>query len=83
MVKSRTDIEANPLIWRISADHPHGVFIPASIRPVKPARLSELRKTGFDESSHDLLNGAEVTETSMDTLPSELAEAFKRNRDLP
>ena len=76
MVKIKSDRGSPKLIWRISPEHPHGVFIPAAIQRSRPARSSEVHERGCCESSYELLNGIEVTETGLDTLPDEMADPF-------
>lgn len=79
MAKSNIDKKPTQLIWRISPDHPHGVFILVSIRRVKSVRSSELHERTFDESSHDLLHGAEVKEIGIDMLPGALRDALTKD----
>ena len=41
----------------------------------------EPKECGWRESSLDLLNGMQVSETELDTLPGELIDEFKRARE--
>ncbi len=55
-----------------------GEFVsPSEPRATRP-NLTEVGERGFRASSWDLLGGADVFETEMDTLPGELIDEFSK-----
>lgn len=84
MVRQKGKVVPSKVVWRISAAAPMGEFVDLAEvarartekRPAKPA--PEPREPDF--SSLDLLNGAGVSETPMDTLPGELIDEFFKPR---
>ena len=69
------------VVWRVDADNPLGAFVPVNKPKDRAALEAEPKECGWRESSLDLLNGVQVSETEMDTLPGELIDEFKRTRD--
>ena len=69
------------VVWRIDADNPLGAFV--SVNKPKSRQVPEVepQECGWRESSLDLLNGVQVSETEMDALTGELIDGFKRVRD--
>ena len=56
--------------------NPAGEFVCPSKRPVTRGGAHESHALGLRESSRDLSDGAEVTETDMSTLPGDLMDEF-------
>jgi hypothetical protein len=83
MVRNKTDPNTQKMVWRISQDHPEGVFLKASDRGGERERPLEAHVRGVMASSLDLLHGAEVTEVPIDSLPGELTDAFGKIVDGP
>jgi hypothetical protein len=75
MVRNKAAKVGPRVVWRMSQAHPHGEFVQVggygSIR--KPSVLTE---GSLSVSSLDLMCGADVSETDMDTLPGDLIDAF-------
>jgi len=69
-------------IWRISESAPMGEWVNEGA-PVAPKPMPEIAHGPWVRSSHDLLDGADVTE-SPDTLPDDLFdELFPSKQDAP
>ena len=69
------------VVWRVDAENPLGAFVPASKSKDRAPPDVEPKECGWRESSLDLLNGMQVSETELDTLPGELIDEFKRARE--
>ncbi len=69
------------VVWRVDADNPLGAFVPVNRPKDRAVPEAEPKECGWRESSLDLLNGVQVSETEMDTLPGELIDEFKRAHD--
>ena len=69
------------VVWRVDVDNPLGAFVPVNTPNDRAAPEAEPKECGWRESSLDLLNGVQVSETEMDTLPGELIDEFKRAHD--
>lgn len=76
MVRSKTGKAAQKVVWRITPARPAGEFVQVKEQASQRASSSETHERGFVVSSLDLLCGADVTETPLDTLPGELLDAF-------
>ena len=64
--RARAPVATAATVWRISREHPMGVYVDASAplpRPVTPVR--ESART-WHTSSYDLLDGLQVQETTPD-----------------
>ena len=75
MAKANKPSGGQRLVWRVSAETPLGQIVDASVPPEKmpaPAKSDEPREANWLQSSYDLLNGLEVTESA----PGELTEVF-------
>lgn len=59
-------------VWRMSATNPAGEFVAPSGRHANSGGLVEAQERGFRASSLDLLNGSDVVEADLNTLPGEL-----------
>ena len=81
MTKAKAIKPIGKVVWRVDADHPLGAFVPVHKPRIRAAPEAEPKECGWRESSLDLLNGVQVSETEMDTLPGELIDEFKRARD--
>ena len=73
-------------VWRISESAPMGEWVNKSA-PIAPKLSKDLPEASFDDnwvtSSHDLLDGTDVTE-GPDTLPDDLFdELFSPKQDAP
>ena len=69
------------IVWRIDPANPAGAFVSASAPKAPEAPTTEVGERSWCESSLDLLNGVQVSETEMDTLPGELIDEFRRARE--
>jgi hypothetical protein len=79
MFQRKVEKAVKRVIWRMSATDPAGSYhVSTDGRPERPAR-AEVHERGWRASSFDLLSGAEVCETSMDTLPGELVDEFSKS----
>lgn len=64
------------LIWRLSGAQLAGTYILADARGRTPVARDGAHESGFHGSTLDLLNGADVSETELDSLPGDLVDAF-------
>ncbi len=79
MFKPKPDKPAKRLVWRMSASNLAGEFVLPSARRVDPAvgaGPAEVHERWFQASSMELIEGSEVSETDLDTLPGELVDVF-------
>jgi hypothetical protein len=80
MFQRRVEKAAKRMIWRMSLKHPEGVYLAILGREACSSESVELQEHCYRASSFDLSTGAEVIETTMDTLPIELINAFAKAR---
>jgi len=78
MFRRKTEKAAKRTIWRMSLKHPQGVYLAIFGREACSSETVELREHCYRASSFDLSTGAQVVETTMDTLPIELIDAFAK-----
>ena len=64
------------LIWRMTEANPAGGFVCPSTPATTHGGVHESHARGLRESSRDLSDGAEVTETDISTLPGDLMDEF-------
>lgn len=82
MEKTRNAQHLHRRVWRVSANAPLGQVVEITGEPgakrTEAANTSELRESGWRQSSLELSDGLEVSE-NQDTVPAELwDELFKR-----
>lgn len=76
MFKRKAVKEAKKLVWRMSPTNLAGEFVsPLEPRAARPPP-AEIHKGGLLESTLELTDGSEVSETEMSTLPGELVDEF-------
>jgi hypothetical protein len=68
------------LVWRMSSAHPAGVYLTSKGNEPRSGAPAEACERDFRGSAFELSSGAEVIETAMDALPSELIAQFTRAR---
>jgi hypothetical protein len=70
------------VFWRMSSANPAGVYLTsAGCEPTATAAAPlEAYERGLRGSAFELSSGAEVVETSMDSLPGDVVDQFSRAR---
>ena len=79
MFNQKSFKQAKRLVWRMSATNLAGEFVLPSERRVEAsagAGPAVVHERWFQASSMELMDGSDVVETDLDTLPGELVAAF-------
>ncbi len=83
MSRRKSQKAVKKIVWRISANHPTGVYVDLADSPnesSKPPESVEIRDRGWQASSLELREGLGVSEAPMDTLPGELIDEFMKSK---
>ena len=80
MSRRKSQKAVKKIVWRISANHPTGVYVDLADSPNESAESVEIRDRGWQASSLDLREGLGVSEAPMDTLPGELIDEFMKSK---
>ncbi|MEY3251352.1 MAG: hypothetical protein RL227_325 [Pseudomonadota bacterium] len=83
MARNKKEQQAPRVIWRISQDHPEGVYLTTGGRPAERADSPMPDERGYRGSSHELQQGVDVTEAPLDALPQEWVDTPGRKRAPP
>ena len=80
MSRRKSQKAVKKIVWRISANHPTGVYVDLADSLNESAESVEIRDRGWQASSLDLREGLGVSEAPMDTLPGELIDEFMKSK---
>ena len=68
------------LVWRMDALHPAGAFLDPDEAPGPAPQQTESARAGWLDSSLALLDGLQVSEMPLDSMPGEFYDDFCKDR---